>query len=151
MTPAGPDALTVTATPATVTPGQAVNLTATINDTRFNNSNGAEPTQAIAAAEYYIDTPPWGVGAVAYPMAAADGTFNSTIENVVATVNTTGLGGGRHIVFVRGKDAANNWGAIQRSFPRRDGLQRHAGQPDRVFTQQRTLQHQRRLCRPGDL
>ena len=116
MTPAGPDALTVTATPATVTPGQAVNLTATINDTRFNNSNGAEPTQAIAAAEYYVDTPPWGVGAVAYPMAAADGTFNSTIENVVATVNTTGLSGGRHIVFVRGKDAANNWGAFSAVF-----------------------------------
>ena len=116
MTPAGPDALTVTATPATVTPGQPVNLTATINDTRFNNSNGAEPTQAIAAAEYYVDTPPWGAGAVAYPMAAADGTFNSTIENVVATVNTTGLSGGRHIVFVRGKDAANNWGAFSAVF-----------------------------------
>lgn len=116
MTPAGPDALTVTATPATVTPGQPVNLTATINDTRFNNSNGAEPTQAIAAAEYYIDTPPWRAGAVAYPMAAADGAFNSTIENVVATVNTTGLGGGRHIVFVRGKDASNNWGAFSAVF-----------------------------------
>lgn len=116
MTPAGPDALTVTAAPATVTPGQTVNLTATINDTRFNNSNGAEPTQAVAAAEYYVDTPPWGVGAVAYPMAAADGTFNSTIENVVASVNTTGLSGGRHIVFVRGKDASNNWGAISAAF-----------------------------------
>ena len=116
MTPAGPDALSVTATPATVTLGQAVNLTAIINDTRFNNSNGAEPTQAIAAAEYYVDTPPWGVGAVAYPMAAADGTFNSTVENVVATVNTTGLSGGRHTLFVRGKDAANNWGAISAVF-----------------------------------
>ena len=49
-------------------------------------------------------------------MAAADGTFNSTIENVVATVNTTGLSGGRHIVFVRGKDAANNWGAFSAAF-----------------------------------
>jgi hypothetical protein len=116
MTPAGPDALTVTATPATVTPGQPANLTATINDTRFNNSTGAEPTQAIAAAEYYVDTPPWQAGAVAYPMAAADGTFNSTVENVVATINTTGLSGGRHLVFVRGKDAANNWGAFSAVF-----------------------------------
>ncbi len=56
------------------------------------------------------------MGAVAYPMAAADGTFNSTIENVIATVNTTGLSGGRHIVFVRGKDASNNWGAISAVF-----------------------------------
>ena len=38
MTPAGPDALSVTATPATVTLGQTVNLTAIINDTRFNLS-----------------------------------------------------------------------------------------------------------------
>jgi metal-dependent amidase/aminoacylase/carboxypeptidase family protein len=47
MTPAGPDALNVAATPDTITVGDPVVLTATINDTRFNNSNGAEPTQAI--------------------------------------------------------------------------------------------------------
>lgn len=51
MTPAGPDALNVAAAPAAITVGDPVVLTATINDTRFNNSNGAEPTQAIAAAE----------------------------------------------------------------------------------------------------
>ncbi|MGB4976024.1 MAG: M14 family zinc carboxypeptidase [Anaerolineae bacterium] len=116
MTAAGPDALGVAAAPVTVTTGDPVNLSATLNDTRFNNSNGSEPTQAVAAAEYYIDTPPWQAGAVAYPMSPADGTFNSTIENAVATINTSGLNSGRHTIFVRGKDAANNWGAVSAVF-----------------------------------
>ena len=116
MTPAGPDALNVTATPDTITVGDPVVLTATVNDTRFNNSNGVEPTQNIAAAEYYIDTPPWQAGAVAFPMAAADGTFNSTIEAVTATVDTSSLATGRHLIFVRGKDADDNWGAFSAAF-----------------------------------
>ena len=116
MTPAGPDTLNVAAAPETITVGDPVVLTATVNDTRFNNSNGAEPTQAIAAAEYYIDTPPWQLGAVAFPMAAADGTFNSTVEAVTAAVNTGSLATGRHLLFVRGKDAANNWGAFSAVF-----------------------------------
>ena len=116
LTPAGPDALNVVATPDTITVGDPVFVTATVNDTRFNNSNGAEPTQAIAAAEYYIDTPPWQAGAVAFPMAATDGTFNSTVEGVTATVNTSSLTTGRHLIFVRGKDAANNWGAFSAVF-----------------------------------
>ncbi|MEZ4767583.1 MAG: M14 family zinc carboxypeptidase [Caldilineales bacterium] len=116
MTPAGPDALNVTAAPDTVTIGAPVVLTATVNDTRYNNSQGTEPSQAIAAAEYYIDTPPWQAGAVAHPMAAADGTFNSTIEEVTATINSGSLGIGRHLIFVRGKDAADNWGAFSAAF-----------------------------------
>lgn len=116
MTAAGPDALNVAATPGAVTSGDLVSLTATLNDTRFNNSNGTEPTQNIAAAEFYIDVPPWQVGAVANPMAPADGTFNSTIENAVATINTTGLNSGRHTIYVRGKDASNNWGAVSAAF-----------------------------------
>ena len=116
LTPAGPDALSVTASPATVTLGGPATLTATIDDTRYNNTNGTEPTQNIAAAEYYIDTPPWQKGAVAYAMTASDGNFNSTIENVTATVSTAGLAAGKHILLVRGKDAAGNWGAFSAAF-----------------------------------
>ena len=63
MTPAGPDAhglsLSDGATAPGVPPGTPVTLQATINDTRYNNSNGTEPTQNVAAAEVYVDTPPW--------------------------------------------------------------------------------------------
>jgi hypothetical protein len=120
MTPAGPDALTLSVSaggsPPGVPPGTAVTLNASINDTRFNNSNGTEPTQAIAAAEYYIDVPPWGGGASAIPMSASDGTFNSTIESVTASISTSGLSNGRHTIFVRGRDANNNWGAVSAIF-----------------------------------
>ncbi len=116
MTPAGPDALNLVAAPATITVGNPVVLTAAINDTRFNNSNGVEPSQAIAAAEYTIDTPPWQPGAVAYAMAATDGSFNRTVEGVTATVDSNGLSTGRHILFVRGRDAAGNWGALSAVF-----------------------------------
>ena len=63
--------------PGGVTPGEPVALSATADDTRYNNTNGTEPTQNIAAAEYYIDTPPWitDPAPVAHPMTAADGSF----------------------------------------------------------------------------
>jgi carboxypeptidase T len=118
LTPAGPDALNLAAMPGGVVPGVAVHLTATMNDTRYNNSNGTEPTQNIAAAEYYIDIPPWVTNTtpISYPMTAVDGSFNATVEAVEATIDTTGLSSGPHIVFVRGQDAAGNWGAVSGVF-----------------------------------
>ena len=106
VTPGGPDALDVVVTPDLVEPGDAVALTATVNDTRYNNSNGSEPTQNIAAAEYYIDVPPWVTTTtpIAYPMAAVDGAFDEKIEPVQATIDTTAVGLGRHLIYVRGQD-----------------------------------------------
>ncbi len=116
MTPAGPDALSLALSANDIPAGTPVTLTASINDTRYNNSNGTEPTQNIAAAEYYIDTPPWGSGAVANSMAASDGSFNAKTENVTASLNTSGLSTGKHLVYVRGKDVNNNWGAFSAIF-----------------------------------
>jgi carboxypeptidase T len=116
MTPAGPDALSLAASANSVPRGTPVTLTASISDTRYNNSNGAEPTQAIAAAEYYVDTPPWQSGATAYAMAASDGGFNSSTEGVTASVDTAPLSNGKHLLFVRGKDASGNWGAFSAIF-----------------------------------
>ncbi|MDQ1355597.1 MAG: carboxypeptidase [Acidobacteriota bacterium] len=122
MTPAGPDAINVAlnygSTPIGVPAGASVTLSASINDTRYNNTNGAEPTQNIAAAEYYIDTPPWVTDPtpVALAMSASDGAFNSTIEAVTAAIDTTGWSEGNHILFVRGQDVNNNWGAFSAVF-----------------------------------
>jgi PKD repeat protein len=119
-TPAGPDATSLSlsdgAAAPGVTPGTPVTLQATVNDTRYNNSNGAEPTQNVAAAEAYLDTPPWQAGATAIPMAASDGTFDATVEGVQITLDTTGLGAGQHIVYVRGQDAGGSWGAFSALF-----------------------------------
>lgn len=49
---AGPETLAPTVTPTTTVGGAPVTLTATLND-HFNGD------QAIAAAEVYVDTPPW--------------------------------------------------------------------------------------------
>jgi hypothetical protein len=43
-------------------------------------------------------------------MSAVDGSFNSTIEPVQASVFTSGLTAGRHTLFVEGQDASGNWG-----------------------------------------
>jgi carboxypeptidase T len=116
LTPAGPDATNLALSSSEVPAGTPVTLNATINDARYSNSNGTEPTQNIAAAEYYIDAPPWETGAVAVAMTAADGNFSSTVESVTATLDTSGLSEGRHTVFVRGQDGSSNWGAFSAIF-----------------------------------
>src|SRR5690606_9251762 len=112
LTPAGPDSLNISLSDNVVFQGENPILSATVNDSRFNNINGSEPVQSISQAEYYVDMPPWLAGAVAIPMTAADGSFNSSVENVIATINTSGLSQGRHILYVRGLDRDGNWGAF---------------------------------------
>jgi carboxypeptidase T len=113
MLPAGPESLSVATMPSgTVNSGAPLVVNATENDTRFSNVNGSEPVQNIAAAEVYVDTPPWAPGATPVAMAPVDGLFNTPIEAVTATVSTVGWSLGRHILFVCGRDAANNWGPV---------------------------------------
>jgi uncharacterized repeat protein (TIGR01451 family) len=110
LTPAGPDVLNATVAPTGTQAGKIITLTATANDTRFNNVTGTEPTQNIAAARYTIDAPSWIPGVTTYPLNATDGSFNSPIESLISTINTTGWTTGRHIVFIESQDAAGNWG-----------------------------------------
>jgi hypothetical protein len=110
LTPSGPDTLGVGVTPSSVVSSGIITLTAVADDTRFNDSNGTEPIQNIAAARYSIDVPSWMAGAATYPLSAADGAFNNPIESLQAIVNLSGLGTGRHIIFVESQDDAGNWG-----------------------------------------
>ena len=95
----GPDSLSVAVSASSVPAGTSVTLTAQANDTRYRQSNGTEPTQNIAAAEYTIDTPPWESGAAPIAMTAADGSFNASTENITAVVNTSSLTAGRHTIL----------------------------------------------------
>jgi hypothetical protein len=116
MLPAGPDALSVATVPSgSVGSGQPLDVHATINDTHYNNQNGTEPVQNIAAAEVYVDTPPWAPGATPIPLAPSDGNFNTPIEAVQGTL-TANWPGGQHTLFVRGQDAAGNWGPVSAVF-----------------------------------
>ena len=118
ITPAGPDTLNPSFNPGSSSPvpsGTVVTLSANIDDTRYNNSNGTEPSQNIAAAEYYVDTPPWD-GGTAVPMSATDGSFNTSSEGATANIDTTGWSQGQHIIYVRGQDTSGNWGAFSAEF-----------------------------------
>ncbi len=122
VTPGGPDVtgvkLSDDAADKAVPAGTKVKLTANTTDLRFSNSNGKAATQAITQAEYYLDTPPWQPGANAVALKAADGRFDSKTEDAAGTIDTTGLGSGKHLVFVRARDASNTWGPFTASFLR---------------------------------
>lgn len=94
----GPTPETLTAAPA----GNRTQLSAEFDEVR----NGG---QAISGAEYYVDTPPWR-GGTPTAMSAADGAFDSTRETATATLLVLN---GRHLVYVRARDANNNWGPVR--------------------------------------
>jgi carboxypeptidase T len=112
LTPAGPDITALAIATAPVPAGSPAALTATASDARFNNTNGSEAVQAIAGAEYSVGLAPWEDGAVMKPLAAADGSFNSVTEAVSGSIDTTGLAPGRHLVYVRARDASGAVGAV---------------------------------------
>ncbi|MEM7082392.1 MAG: M14 family zinc carboxypeptidase [Pseudomonadota bacterium] len=114
--PAGPDVTGLAFANNTVMPGVQATLTASVSDARYENNNGAEPTQAIASAAAYLNTPPWEAGAVAIPLVATDGAFNSVTEAVEGVIDTSGLPNGEHIVYVTGTDAAANTGVVTAQF-----------------------------------
>jgi hypothetical protein len=118
VTPSGPDVLDLSIIPQEISAGSSVQLTGTIDDSRYNHAHGLEPTQSIATAVYYVDVPPWitTTAPITHMMAASDGLFNSTQEEVQASLDTTGLSTGRHTIFVRGQDRAGNWGAVSAAF-----------------------------------
>jgi hypothetical protein len=113
----GPDTNSVATNPMTVTQGSPVDLTATMNYAWFGEDGAANfYRQNVAAAEYYIGTPPWA-GGTAIPMQAVDGAFDEETEPVQATINTASIPPGTYVVFVRGRgvnsyEGHQSWGPI---------------------------------------
>lgn len=108
----GPTTFTPTLSSSTINIGLPVTITANTNDNAYGFSGVGRPSpQNIAAGEVYVDTPPWA-GGTPINMTAQDGTFNSNIETLQAVLDTSALSVGRHTLFVRGQDAAGNWGPV---------------------------------------
>ena len=66
----------------------------------------------VTAAEYFVDTV--GANGTGGSMLPVDGSFSSTSEAVYAAVdliNIAAMPEGAHTIYVRGRDAAGNWGA----------------------------------------
>jgi carboxypeptidase T len=120
ITPGGPEVLAPTlggsASTTGVVAGTGVPLTASATDTRFHNTNGAEASQTVTAAEATIGTPPWEAGAVPVVLQPGDGSFNSATESLVGNLPTAGLAAGKHIVYVRARDASGTWGPVSAVF-----------------------------------
>ena len=84
-------------------------LTVTVADDALGAVGPNPPTaQVISQVQVYLDTPPW-VGGAPVSLAAQDGRFDTPREVAVGGF-TVGTLCGRHILFVRGQDAAGNWG-----------------------------------------
>jgi Ca2+-binding RTX toxin-like protein len=121
---AGPDSVDVAVDLGQVTAGTEVTLTAIADATRYDDLAPdyapddveiPEPN-TIAGARYSIDAPSWIEGTETYELAAADGTFNSSVETVTATIDTSDLAPGRHTIFVESLDAEGNYGVATAVF-----------------------------------
>ena len=110
--------LSPAALPSTPGPGETVTVTAVMDDTRFGPGDASPPAsvETIAEAEFYVDVPPWQAGAIAIPMTAADGAFDSSIESVTGAFSSFGLADGRHTIYLRGLDGADYWGTVRAVF-----------------------------------
>lgn len=104
----GPDVNDARALPRLIPVGWPAMLVGTVDD----RQNGNQP---IAAAELYLDRPPWD-GGTPIPMLPADGAFDSPTEEVYATPDLCSLSEQRHIVYMRGQDAGGDWGPVFAAF-----------------------------------
>jgi carboxypeptidase T len=121
QTPSGPDVTAVVVSPSITNPGGFVQLTAYIDDTRYYTGTGQSQPPVIAnilSAEYYIDAQPWLTTTipVSYTLDALDGNFDQPGEPVIASIDTSGLATGRHILYLRARDSAGNWGPATAAF-----------------------------------
>lgn len=90
---------------ASLRPDGRVDLRVRLDDV----SDGGQP---IAAAEYYVDAPPWS-GGTAIAMTSADGSFDSAVEVAVATIGPLAA---KHLIFARGRDSSGAWGPVRGVF-----------------------------------
>jgi hypothetical protein len=101
--------------------GDSAQLFATIDATRYYTGTGySEPPviKNVLSAEFYIDAQPWLTSTlpISYTLTALDGNFDQPSETVSASIDTTGLGVGRHLILIRSEDVAGNWGPYSAAF-----------------------------------
>ena len=114
--PFGPETIEVSSDLTQVVAGTEVVLSATANDTRYDDGatdpqdSGDEPVQDIAQARYTIDTLPSVEDAEFFDLEAADGELDSSVEELIGLIDTSDLEPGRHTIFIESQDANGNFG-----------------------------------------
>ena len=108
--PAGPDVTGASAEPPRLLPGKEVILTATADDTRSAGSGSdTEPAQPISAARFSIDAPSW-LATTFETLQPLDGDYDSSVESLTGSLDTTGMQPGVYTIFLEAQDADGNWG-----------------------------------------
>ena len=82
--------------------------------------------QRVAAAELYLETPPWR-GGTPIPMTPLDGSYDTTVETAAVSLGALTR---RQLAFVRGQDENQNWGPVRAVFVGND----NAALPDLVVS-----------------
>ena len=116
LLPSGPDTVSVVAAPASTGSGNPITISAHLDSSRFNQSNGTEPVHAIASVNAYVDQLPWDAGATPIALQAVDGAFDSASEDAEGSIPSTGLSIGRHYIYVQGTSDAGQAGTPNMAF-----------------------------------
>ena len=116
LLPAGPDVRDASTSPPLAFPGDVVRVDATADDTRYNQSNGTEPTQAITSVRAFVDALPWLPASPSQALAASDGAFDASVEGISGGIATTGLAVGRHFAYLQARDASGSDGPVSALF-----------------------------------
>lgn len=126
---AGPDVQAVQVLAEPVLQGRPFELQATVDDRGYRHGPGAPASapQAITGAQLYLNRLPWQPGHAALAMAAADGDFDATVEQVELTLSTRSFLPGRHLLVIQGENAGGHAGPPAAVFV--DIL----SDPDRIF------------------
>lgn len=122
--PAGPEVIDLQLSPANISIGEPVTITAVLDDSRYQQSYGAEPVQAVAGAQVYLGQPPGLPGSqLLGAMQPLDGSFDSSQEAVQFVWQTHNMAPGRYLLFVQGEDALGNVGVPSAAFIQVSGVQ----------------------------
>jgi hypothetical protein len=119
--PSGPEVVDLSLSPGWFAERGLIQVIAQIDDSRLFNgyaSGEIEPVQSIQEAEAYLDVPPWITTTIPIPVSltALDGSFDNSLEWVTGSLEPQELTPGQHIVFIRGRDQAGNWGPVSARF-----------------------------------
>jgi len=97
--PLGPEITSITLVPIQEEGQTHWQLQATANSRIYKYQSADYPT--IASAVYSFDHAPWESGAQIYPLLATDGGFDEPIEELIGTLDLSGLLPGQHRVYVQ--------------------------------------------------
>ena len=120
QTSAGPDSTDLDIDLKTIFAGLPITLSATADSTRYDDGNLSSEGitegldlpdfEPVSGARYSFDAPSWVPDTELFEMTAADGEFDTAVEGLSATVDTTGLSTGRHTLFVESLAADGTYG-----------------------------------------